>query len=230
MSKLQKNSNSAGYSLSVTCRKIKSNSGENRDYIYVYKYKKVGTAGEWVLINGDEKELSKSYSNTASVLLSSDKFNTEELSGGDYFIKIITSRNQQIDFWHYEERDFSAPFIAYLDCPAFDAGASDNAYDSNYDLILPNGGSQESVAISSHSPVFVQTAVTWRPYEECKDWSADMWITNHRIIGEKQLDLDDTSSLQRYAIPVSKIQEGQCYCVIAHFADGHTEKSQVMQK
>lgn len=230
VSKLQKNSNSAGYSLSVTCRKIKSNSGENRDYIYVYKYKKVGTAGEWVLINGDEKELSKSYSNTASVLLSSDKFNTEELSGGDYFIKIITSRNQQIDFWHYEERDFSAPFIAYLDCPAFDAGASDNAYDSNYDLILPNGGSQESVAISSRSPVFVQTAVTWRPYEECKNWSADMWITNHRIIGEKQFDLDDTSSLQRYAIPVSKIQDGQCYCVIAHFADGHTEKSQVMQK
>ncbi len=86
------------------------------------------------------------------------------------------------------------------------------------------------MAISSQSPVFVQTAITWQPYEVCKDWSAEKWTYNRRIRGEKQLDFDNSTTIKRYDIPIADIQQGQCYCVIAHFADGHTEKSQVMQK
>ncbi len=227
-SKIQKSSNST---LKVTCTKKTNGFGEKREFIYVYKYKKVENAGEWILIT--KKELDPPFSNSKTITLDYSDFNSTELSGNDYFVKIISSHNQQLykdengqDI--YEERDFSSPYIAYLDCSAFDI--TPTTYDSSFDLILPNGGLSESVAISSKSPVFVQTAVTWQPYEECKDWSADEWIYNRYIVNEQQLNFDNSTTLMRYGIPMEKIKTGQCYCIIAHFADGHTENSQVMKK
>lgn len=101
----------------------------------------------------------------------------------------------------------------------------------DYDLILANGSSKDSVAISSDAPVFVQTLTTKYAYEECKTWDRQKWQRNRRHIGEKIIQFDeDNHAAKRYNIPVTEIDSGDCYCVIAHFADGSTAMSEVMQK
>jgi hypothetical protein len=101
----------------------------------------------------------------------------------------------------------------------------------DYDLILANGSSKDSVAISSDAPVFVQTLTTKYTYEECKTWSRQKWQRNRRHIGEKVIQFDaDNHAAKRYNIPINEIDSGDCYCVIAHFADGSTAMSEVMQK
>ncbi len=101
----------------------------------------------------------------------------------------------------------------------------------DYDLIIPNGSSKTSVGISSDAPVFVQTLVTSRPYSECSQWSPEKWEFNRKHFGEKLLSFSTSDkNAKRYAIPMDKISSGECYCVIAHFADGTSTISEVMQK
>ena len=104
--------------------------------------------------------------------------------------------------------------------------------DGNYNLVTSNGNSKSSVGISSDAPVFVHTCVTTLPYEECKDWAEYKWETsNRKQLGEKYINFTTTDYFQKkYAIPVSQIDEGSCYVVIAHFANGETVMSQVMEK
>lgn len=102
----------------------------------------------------------------------------------------------------------------------------------NYDLIIPNGSSKSSVAVSSDQPVFVQTIVTVKDYDTCKSWDAAKWEENFpKHVGDSVLDFSPSDhSPKRYVIPVDLIHEGECYVVIAHFADGSTAMSEVMQK
>ena len=102
----------------------------------------------------------------------------------------------------------------------------------NYDLILSNGSEKDSVAISSDAPVFVQTMVTSKDYSTVKNWSTDKWEFRAKSIGEEQITFSSNDhSPKKYKIPVDdEIESGNCYVVIAHFADGTTTKSQVMQK
>ena len=114
-----------------------------------------------------------------------------------------------------------------------------------YDLVLPNGNSKSSVVIQSDAPVFVQTLVTNVSYNECKDWPTDKWDFYKKPVDERILSFSaDTTttdengtvttlgnhSPKRYTIPMDQIEDGQCYCVVAHFADGTTAQSQVWQK
>ncbi len=116
-----------------------------------------------------------------------------------------------------------------------------------YDLLLPNGSSNSSVAIQSDAPVFVQTLVTNVSYNECKDWTTDEWDFYKKAVDERILsfsadttttDEDGTVTVttrgdhspKRYTIPMDQIENDQCYCVVAHFADGTTAQSQVWQK
>ena len=101
----------------------------------------------------------------------------------------------------------------------------------NYDLLLANGTSKDSVAISSDAPVFVQTLTTKYAYDECKSWDINKWQRNRRHIGEKVMSFDSTDhAAKKYKIPVNEIDEGDCYVVIAHFADGTSSMSEVKQK
>lgn len=62
-------------------------------------------------------------------------------------------------------------------------------------------------------------------------WSTKKWIQRKKSLGEQQLNFDsDNSNLKRYNIPLDEIDQGQCFVVVTHFADGHTEMSEVMQK
>ena len=102
----------------------------------------------------------------------------------------------------------------------------------DYDLLLANGASTSSVAVSSDKPVWIETIDTPQPYSTCKNWTVEEWKANFpRHIGDKLIDFSsDDHSLKRYNIPVDKINTGNSYVVLAHFADGHTDMSAVMTK
>ena len=99
-----------------------------------------------------------------------------------------------------------------------------------YDYIIANGSSKESVVVSSDAPVFVHTLVTKNTYEECKDWSAEEWEHHRRHVGDKFMSFTTGSLPKTYTIPMDIIEDDgwNCYVVIAHFADGTTAKSEVM--
>ncbi len=116
--------------------------------------------------------------------------------------------------------DLSAPSYFY----------TGSASTGDYDLLMANGTSTSSVAISSDKPVFAHTLVTSKSYDECKNWSVGEWEYFNKDIGNKYLDFTTNHNPQRYLIPVSEIDPGECYVVIAHFADGSTAMSEVMQR
>ena len=117
-----------------------------------------------------------------------------------------------------------------------------------YDGLMANGNSNSSVLITSDAPVLVHTMVTSRPYSECSTWTLYDWEQYRKEAGLTVLQFtpDDEHTItdsqgqsytvntgdhspKRYEIP-DEIEEGQCYCVIAYFADGTPVMSNVMQK
>ncbi len=101
----------------------------------------------------------------------------------------------------------------------------------NYDLLMANGSSKTSVAVSSDAPVFVHTLVTSKDYESCKNWTEYEWEFHKKSVGDTFLSFSSSNSNpQKYTIPVDEIESGECYCVIAHFSDGSTVMSDVMQR
>ena len=97
--------------------------------------------------------------------------------------------------------------------------------------MIPNGSSNKSVAIGSNAPVMVHTLVTTAPYSECKDWCIEEWEHYKKTLNQQELIFSSSDhSPKRYSIPYDDINEGECYCVIAWFADRKYEQSQVWQK
>ena len=139
-----------------------------------------------------------------------------------------TKWDENTGTWVYDWRPWK--YVPYASVPLYCyTGPESNSGD--YDLVLPNGNSNSSVAIQSDAPVFVQTLVTDISYDECKDWSTDQWDFFKKPLNELVLQFSDTDhSPKRYTIPVGEINAGQSYCVVAHFADGTTAQSQVWQK
>lgn len=118
-----------------------------------------------------------------------------------------------------------------------------------YDGLMANGNSNSSVLITSDAPVLVHTMVTSRPYSECSTWTLYDWEQYRKELGltvlqftpDEEHTITDSQgntykvntgdhSPKRYDIPLKDIGDGQCYCVIAYFADGTSVMSQVMQK
>ena len=119
------------------------------------------------------------------------------------------------------------PFYCYNGAP----GTGEN------DFLMQNENTSDSVVISSDKPVFVHTLVSEMPYEVCKNWNYNEWEYYKPSLNEKILDFgvptnaDPNKNLpKRYVIPVSQIETGNCYIVIAHFSDNHVEMSRVMVK
>lgn len=138
------------------------------------------------------------------------------------FVKIVSALNQQILGDIYLPTNFTAPYYTYL-------GGS--THDPSGDLILANGTSKSSFAICSMSPVYVHTVVTSKAYDICKDWTVERWENRQKTLGEELINFDQEHPYpKKYNVPVDQIGQGQCYVVIAHFADGHTEMSEIMQK
>ena len=114
---------------------------------------------------------------------------------------------------------------------------------------MANGNSNSSVLITSDAPVLVHTMVTSRPYSECSTWTLYDWEQYRKELGltvlqftpDEEHTITDSQghtykvntgdhSPKRYDIPLEDIDDNQCYCVIAYFADGTSVMSQVMQK
>ena len=90
---------------------------------------------------------------------------------------------------------------------------------------------KKMILIASDQPVFVHTLVSKRDYTECVAWNEKQWEHNRRHINDTQLNFSpDNRSPQFYNVDTSSIDSGDCYVVIAHFANGTTAMSEVMQK
>ena len=116
-----------------------------------------------------------------------------------------------------------------------------NSGTGDYDLLMQNASSKKSVIICSDAPVYVHTLVTKCPYEKCKAWDYSIWEYYKDDIGKKILnfsaDKEEGGVLvtgdhnpKIYKIPYGDLDDGECYCVIAHFANGDVLMSPVMQK
>lgn len=116
----------------------------------------------------------------------------------------------------------------------------------SYDYIMKNGTSKTSVIISSDAPVFIHTMVTSVSYDDCKDWSANTWEffaaekgaqvydftpvqTEITLANDETMTLTERKQPMVYTIPVGDLLSAQSYCVIAHYANGTYEMSEVMQ-
>lgn len=111
------------------------------------------------------------------------------------------------------------------------AGSEEGSDASN--LLYPTFNSKSSMAISSDAPVFIHTLVTNHSYNDCKKWTYSEWESFPKELNPQQLNFNFSSKPQRYDIPMDGadgIQSGQCYVVIAHFANGDIQMSEVMVK
>lgn len=94
--------------------------------------------------------------------------------------------------------------------------------DSNtgkYDYVHPINASTSAVEISSDAPVLVQTIVSPCSYQICKNWTKEEWLTFNKTVGDKVIVKTERFK-ETYEIPLNEIKKGECYVVIAHFADG----------
>ena len=171
--------------------------------VYVYALEKQGDEYVWNLL---DSATTYSFSQKSIHKLIVEK-------------KLTNDSNRTNDF------GFSDPLYVCIG-----QGENLKASSGKYDYILPMSGTKKSVLVSSDATTFVHTLVTKRPYSECKDWDVEKWEHHRRHIGDYQMDFSETDhSPQKYKIPVTEMDSGDCYCVIAHFADGSTAMSEVMQ-
>ncbi len=98
-----------------------------------------------------------------------------------------------------------------------------------YDYITPF--TDDSVFVISDAPIYIETIITTKPYNECKKWTKDEWDGyHHREGGDFIVFPADNPSPMRYKIPLDKISSGECYVILAHFADGTSFMTEVREK
>jgi hypothetical protein len=205
------------------------------------------SSSEWTITS---KKLDVVIYSSPSMKLGVYKFNPNDKSWS-YEYKSHTSYSDKKITYKYSPEGNSTfvKFVRFDDSYSssipryYYTGTEQNS--GTYDLVLPNGNSNSSVAIQSDAPVFVQTLVTNVSYNECKDWSTDRWDFYKKPVDERMLSFSaDTTTIdengtvttrgdhspKRYTIPMDQIEDDQCYCVVVHFADGTTAQSQVWQK
>ena len=116
----------------------------------------------------------------------------------------------------------SVPYYIYT-------GSTKNSHE--YDYVASLGSSKSEVLVVSDAPTFVHTLVTKYPLSECQNWTVEQWEHNHKHIGDKYMTFPtENPTARKYTIPVGSMDTGDCYVVIAHFADGTSAMSEVMQK
>lgn len=96
------------------------------------------------------------------------------------------------------------------------------------DIIEDNG----RIYITSDMPVYVNTVTTKCTYAECSKWTAAQWEELHYKFNDKYIKFSESNAgtLYPYILDLRPIQDGDCYVIIAHYADGHTKMSEVKVK
>ena len=111
----------------------------------------------------------------------------------------------------------------------FYAGALCNS--GEYDYIQPSAYNENMILVTSDAPVLMHTIATNVDYETASKWSAREWELHHYLIDEKQINFtSENPTPKKYMIPVGNIDPGMCYVVVAHFANGTAELSNVRVK
>ena len=137
--------------------------------------------------------------------------NSSDLPENASFIKAVSKENTYDYFYQ--------PLYFYTGEPSTDI----------YDYIQDH--TKKSVLVASDAPVFVHTLATEKSYSECKDWTSAEWEFYHKDVGNAYMEFSsEDRTPQKYNIPVEEIDDGWCYCVIAHFANGNTSISDIMVK
>ena len=89
----------------------------------------------------------------------------------------------------------------------------------------------DSFMVTSDQPVYIFTVATNSQKEVCSRWTIEEWETLHLIYNEHLLNFSANSGNFRiYGTDTSVLNDGECYVVIAQFADGHKLMSRVMEK
>ncbi len=203
--------------------KIKiTDDGSGPDYAYVENISNNGVY-KYILNQSNSYEVEIPYWE----LLETKKYrySTQSVSQTVFIKAIGYDLNGNRGVKSFEFRVQSNDYYSYPTTP-------DTNHNKQYDLLIPNGGATtKSLAISSNAKVMVHTLVTTTPYSECKDWSIYEWEHYKKTLNQQELTFSSSNhNLQRYDIPYNEIYKGESYCVIAWFADGHAEQSEVWQK
>ena len=106
-----------------------------------------------------------------------------------------------------------------------------------YDIMIPNGNSKTSFAISSDAPLYVYT-LHLRRTVDYSSWTLEDWEYNIDAniydpaveeCGFTYLDFSDSDYIpKRYNVPADVVSSGDPYCVVVHFADGSVLWSDVI--
>ncbi len=216
-------------------------------------------SGNLSIAIGKDKSIKYSNSTYKNLKINIDKYNNpgwinsqSNISLNEDYVEPLNHYNSHYEYYAYVYDIPTDSFIkitAGYQAPLYYYLGTKNS--GSYDYIMKNGNSSSSVIISSDAPVFIHTMVTSVPYSDCKDWTPNAW----EVFGaEKNIQVYDFTPTQTqinmeneegeietlqtitinkqpqtYTIP-GDLKPGQSYCVIAHFADGHLEMSEVMQK
>lgn len=207
-----------------------SNNGNNYTTVNLVSQKDLRDVYQWRLQISQFSTSNNKWVNYMSKTLTPEKVqqddgkyiysfsNISDLTS-EYFYKIIPMGTLE-DTLRTSDYGSSTPCYFYT-------GSQRNTH--NYDYILQNGKDKESVLVYSDAPTFIHTLVTKQPLSVCEEWDIDFWEHNHKHCGDKQWSFTNPNAL-KYEIPVDKMDSGDCYVVIAHFADGTSAISEVMQK
>ena len=85
--------------------------------------------------------------------------------------------------------------------------------------------------IASNGPVMIHTLSTKTKYNICKDWTVEQWELYHKESGLIFPERDNNNNYYtcNYKIDNSAISSGECYVIIAYFADNTVRMSNVKQ-
>ena len=121
----------------------------------------------------------------------------------------------------YERKSWGTPQYFYF---------NDAKNTGQFDYFEPCN--DESVFVISDAPAYVETIITTKPYDECIRWTQEEWERFHKKRGGTLLEFkaDDYIKRRQYNIPLSEINSGECYVILAHFADGTSFMTEVREK
>lgn len=101
-----------------------------------------------------------------------------------------------------------------------------------YNILMPNGTSKDSVVVCSDSDVLVHVYAVKDDYDVCKNWSAHEWTNYGKMKKEVMLKFSSSEhNMKRFNIPLDTFDEDDVnYCVVVHFADNTELASEVMHR
>ena len=182
-------------------------------------------SGEWMIIVNKFNKTSGSWENYNKInsnptyYSSTRQFRmTKPTLPSQSFIKVITKAAVSHGDNSYWDTHYSDPVYHWT-------GTKSSGDETDF-LLEQN----DFYLVGSNQPVLLHVISTKQPYETCKNWDAEKWERNHRIVSEKQLDFNASNSgSKKYKPVLTGLSHGDCYVVVAHFADDHVEMSQVKQ-